>query len=573
MRRVSSRQRLVSWDAFDATANDDSSSELTDEYDDLDRTEASRSDSEPSNQNAIVSSASGGEMHSTPHRRKRDRRFKYFGGRKNHGPSAAKSTVLPDEASSLSSSSPQLASATVVPYKSWELGCPFQVEDLVDDVQVCILSFLDTESLRHVMSTNRNYRRILLSSETHHIWLKLCKQQWSCLKNKLAKGGRPKLVDQVGIPTAAGRFVEHSTNLPLLLSMAPAAELPSSIDTSLINRPVRHRRWRSSNNNELKLYDDKETGALLVRFTGDVGTGDRCIRANNPMPRPVTLNREVHWARLPKGIVKASTGDDHSHSLFDLLCRGAKAVAGGSKTLRPFVAPHIDKDGSIHISPRMVSYYEVSIKDPIESDNDDDETPIPSPFSSRRRQVSDCVAVGLASGSFHLQSRMPGWCSSSWGFHGDDGGYVYLIHVKLKFSNYLYPLNLTYLPPLLSHEFRIFHSSGAMVRQFGPRFGSGDTVGCGIDYTVQGIFFTLNGTFLGYGWTGVDCTVLQNDLYPVVGIDTRSPIECNFGSKPFSFDLTSFLIQHKDDVKQLYEWPKSKAASVPRVGRAMSRGS
>ena len=112
-----------------------------------------------------------------------------------------------------------------------------------------------------------------------------------------------------------------------------------------------------------------------------------------------------------------------------------------------------------------------------------------------------------------------------------------------------------------------------MVRQFGPRFGSGDTVGCGIDYTVQGIFFTLNGTFLGYGWTGVDCTVLQNDLYPVVGIDTRSPIECNFGSKPFSFDLTSFLIQHKDDVKQLYEWPKSKAASVPRVGRAMSRGS
>ena len=116
--------------------------------------------------------------------------------------------------------------------------------------------------------------------------------------------------------------------------------------------------------------------------------------------------------------------------------------------------------------------------------------------------------------------------------------------------------------------FRIFHSSGAMVRQFGPRFGSGDTVGCGIDYTVQGIFFTLNGSFLGYAWTGVDLNILQNDLYPVVGIDTRCPIECNFGSKPFSFDLSKFILQHKDGVKQLYEWTTSKSTPTAKA-RAM----
>ena len=350
----------------------------------------------------------------SPVRRKRERisRFKYFGGRKNHGPDSksAPRTAVNSDASS--------HSATVVPYQSWELGCPFQIEDLVDDVQVCILSFLDTESLRHVMSTNKNYRRILLSSDAHHIWLELCKQQWVYLQDRL--NGQPSLVDQIGLPTAAGGFEEHSTNIPLLLSMNPASGLPSTIDKSSIARPLRHRRWRTVNN-ELKLYDDKETGSLLVRFTGEVGTGDRCIRGNNPMPRPVNLNREVHWARLPKGIVHA--GDAHPPSLFDLLCRGAKAVAGGSKTLRPFVAPHIDKDGSIQISPRMVAYYEVSIKEAKEFDVDEDEaaTP-PPPFALRRRQVSDCVAVGLASGSFHLQSRMPGWCSASWGFHGDDGG-------------------------------------------------------------------------------------------------------------------------------------------------------
>ena len=120
-------------------------------------------------------------------------------------------------------------------------------------------------------------------------------------------------------------------------------------------------------------------------------------------------------------------------------------------------------------------------------------------------------------------------------------------------------------------NFRIFHSSGAMVRQFGPRFGKGDTVGCGIDYTVQGIFFTLNGSFLGYGWTGIDCSVLQKDLYPVVGIDTRCPIDCNFGSKPFSFDLSSFLMQHTDGVKELYEWPKYRGTTSAKAGIAMSR--
>ena len=48
------------------------------------------------------------------------------------------------------------------------------------------------------------------------------------------------------------------------------------------------------------------------------------------------------------------------------------------------------------------------------------------------------------------------------------------------------------------------------------------------------VFFTLNGAYLGPAFTA---KAQQLPLYPVVGIDSYSPVKFNFGAEPFAFDV------------------------------------
>ena len=61
---------------------------------------------------------------------------------------------------------------------------------------------------------------------------------------------------------------------------------------------------------------------------------------------------------------------------------------------------------------------------------------------------------------------MPGWRRGSWGYHGDDGK-------KYGVLNY--------------------DNDGDI---YGPTYGTGDTVGCGVDFTSGCAFFTKNGVKL-----------------------------------------------------------------------------
>jgi hypothetical protein len=131
----------------------------------------------------------------------------------------------------------------------------------------------------------------------------------------------------------------------------------------------------------------------------------------------------------------------------------------------------------------------------------------------------ECVAIGLSTRYFSPVDKMPGWDSESYGYHGDDGG--------------------------------IYHGRGVMLSRYGPSYGPGDTVGCGLDYASRRIFFVKNGVFLGYafgdgcddisgGGGGLSRRIMDRGLYPTVGVDTECPISVNFGERPFMFNLRGF---------------------------------
>jgi SPRY domain len=344
---------------------------------------------------------------------------------------------------------------------------------------------------------------------------------------------------------------------------------------------------------------------MAVQFTGTVGTGDRCIRANHPLPRPKLLTKAQLRAitsrqqRQEYGAAAAATPSSDAASMMvdsknatELSFVSPSSVGGGGgggsfmqrlrRTSRrlassasasscysyspysyasafapsagqhgggvvkpiwqPFVAPfytrstNAEKPNStvVSVTPRLVAYFEVSIlAAPAKTAQDVEEERRRRREQQQQQQqqrgqhhqrmtttvsTTECVAVGLARGEFSLHTRMPGWDADSYGYHGDDGG--------------------------------IFHNAGHMIRPFGPKFGVGDVVGCGIDYQEQSIFYTLNGTFLGYAFDKIDATTLATqDLYPVVGMDTNCLVQVNFGTNPngpaFQYNLQAKMDSHK----------------------------
>ncbi|KAK5974749.1 ran-binding protein 9 [Trichostrongylus colubriformis] len=117
------------------------------------------------------------------------------------------------------------------------------------------------------------------------------------------------------------------------------------------------------------------------------------------------------------------------------------------------------------------------------------------------RGLKGCMGVGVCGKSVNL-NRLPGWDRDSYGYHGDDGNF--------------------------------FSSSGNGV-SYGPKFTSGDVIGCGVNLVNKTIFFTKNGVHLGIAsreLTRID------DLYPTIGLQTTGEVvDANFGQRPFRFDI------------------------------------
>ncbi|KAJ3541274.1 hypothetical protein NMY22_g3955 [Coprinellus aureogranulatus] len=153
-----------------------------------------------------------------------------------------------------------------------------------------------------------------------------------------------------------------------------------------------------------------------------------------------------------------------------------------------------DKDGAsartdVPIPPACgVYYYEVEI---------------------RGKDSRSHVGIGFGAPTVRL-SRLPGWEPNSWGYHGDDGRSFYA------------------------------HKEGTPYSQ---TFGSGDTVGCGIDFSTRRAFYTKNGHFLGNVFDNVG---KDTELYPFVGLQhVGESVRVNFGQESFRFDIETYVQQQK----------------------------
>ena len=183
---------------------------------------------------------------------------------------------------------------------------------------------------------------------------------------------------------------------------------------------------------------------------------------------------------------------------------------------KPFVAPFAASVSTYDLSPRLVNYFEIVIL-PSREDSDANN----NNFNSTTTKAIDCVAIGVALRDFQLHKGMPGWCQRSFGYHGDDGGF--------------------------------YHASGRPhVNVHLPTYGAGDCVGCGMDYIQRALFFTKNGQFLGYV-APLSEDQLRREWYPVVGMDTHCPVQCNFGTstdRPFRYDLSGLVKLQREVVLQ-----------------------
>jgi len=602
MRRFPSRQRLVSWDAFDATAgsstgngngngNVSSFASYDGDFDEESYTsgyETAQSQSFHSSTALEGLNEGNDDIHTkneldrkdtklSTRRRKRDRKSlrSYCTERIN----ICKNVENPETSSSVKSTT--TGAPTIVPSYSWETGKltsskMVHFNDLIDDLHIDIFSFLDLSSLRSVMATNRHYRKLMISNDARSsLWMHHCERIWR-IERKKREQPPLKFVDDFRLPMAATSTVTtcfgskatgeeiDTTNLSLLLSLAPTY-FPTSVDQDILKPRTRLSRviqqtipayQLEEEDQRIRCYEDSLTGRSLVRYTGYVGQGDRCIRTNHPLPRPsrptyTSASDDCSRNNVATFGAALLSSNQHAEShrpfLFNILrCSSKSMTRDGSKSYKslssfstsstsqpssewtPFVVPFVNQSingttSTVNITPRFVSYYEVSILK-LEDNNNGDDIVTPAQWRSpNRTSYSDCVAVGVATKTFQFQSRMPGWDQQSYGYHGDDGG--------------------------------IFHSSGGMLKKFGPKYGPGDTVGCGIDYVSKGIFYTLNGEFLGYAWERISDDVLQTDLFPAVGIDTNSPIHLNFGSADngaFQFDLSNFIKKHEQMISSIY---------------------
>lgn len=125
------------------------------------------------------------------------------------------------------------------------------------------------------------------------------------------------------------------------------------------------------------------------------------------------------------------------------------------------------------------------------------------------------IGIGFSSPRASVE-RLPGWEQESWAYHGDDGK-------------------------------SFFGESQGQGRPYGPVFGVGDIVGCGVNFSSGTAFFTKNGNYLGVAFHD-----LRNvKIYPSVGMKKHPLVhfKTNFGQEPFVFDIDEMVREERASIQ------------------------
>jgi len=385
------------------------------------------------------------------------------------------------------------------------------------EVQLKILAFVDIKSLRTMMTVSRTWHSLLTSHDAHRLWLNHSQRIWNLLQNSNSNNNNEEedsllklqLIDDINNSTTDSTSSRNNrVNLPLLLSKAPKQQLPSTMNP-LFERvsPL-----KASNND----------GILKLKVTPGYNSHQAfSARSDHPLPRPSCqkMKRRHHNLQLLKFLRWVSRRCQNKNN----------------PNWHAFVTPFSifgEIPSSIHVTPRLVSYFEIAVEEP-------DET-IMTPEYLRRFSfedsfaepfIKDCVVIGLATAAFDCRMELPGWDSDSFGYHSDTGA---LYHGG-------------------------FYGTGTIQRSTHP-FGTGDTVGMGIDYVRRGVFVTKNGELLGLVFDGLKNDYLATtDLYPVVGMDCKDTVVVNYGGagKPFMFDLAAYCQQQQQQLPPKRRIPRS----------------
>jgi hypothetical protein len=138
----------------------------------------------------------------------------------------------------------------------------------------------------------------------------------------------------------------------------------------------------------------------------------------------------------------------------------------------------------------------------------------------------ECIAIGLATPRFPFTGKQPGWTRDSCGYHSDDGNFFNGVATSRQ--------ALASTPAIICAESRLIVGSG-YGKAYGPTYGLGDTVGCGICTRTQTVFFTKNGKLLG---PALQQWIHSRELYPVIGVGSYCCCTVNVGDSPFQASWT-----------------------------------